>query len=320
MQITSLFFALSTITMGLVKAKTAQKTVEMISSLASGRTAAGAVSAAGGFAGGARGMAGFKNILGNVGNIFKTFIPILGKIPSLFLKLIPVVGAVFAVFSIGLAVFNKTKDSINRLGETANLSADKLKKVGEIFGTDLKTADFGSAFTGAAAKGTSEQRSKTQQVLETETFEADFKTQIDAIKNAGKQDAERTLNALALQLSSAGLDSEAVQALIDAIVIKAERTDLDLKFAGVSFSSAEGLASITKIADDTSKLLSAKFATMGSDFGQQFLNLFGGGDFQTQIETSAGELSSILQSLKIGFENLETLKKPCDPLDQVSQN
>lgn len=297
MQVTSLMFVLSTATAALAKSQNAAAAMSMVKGLASGRVA-------GGFRGGATGVKGLKNIVGNIGGVFKKLFPILTKIPVGFTALLGPLAAVAAVIGVGAIAYKKANESINRLGETANLSADKLGKLGDIFGVEVKSSGFSSAFTGAA--GTSiEERSAAQKVIDSEEFDKDFGTQIDAIKNAGKADAERTLNALAIQLSSSGFDTDAVQAIIDGIVTETERTDLDLSFSSIKFSSKEGLSSIDKIANDTSALLNEKFAAMGTDAGQRFLNFFGGGDFQTQIETSAGEFASLISALKIGFESGE---------------
>jgi TP901 family phage tail tape measure protein len=298
MQITSLMFALSTVTMGLIRAKTAETTASMIASLNVGRTAGGVMGPGGGWLGGAKGMAGIKNLFGNVGKVAKEFLPILGKIPKGAGKATLALIALAGVFSVGKVLFENLMKPFRLLGETANLSSDKLKTLGELLNVQVRQADFSGKFAGTTAK-TTEQRAQVDILLESEDFKAEFADQIQAIKGATKENAERTLNALALQLSASGFDAAAVEAIMNAIVIEAGKKDLDLKFASIDFKSADGLASIERLAKESALKLNQSF--LSQDVGDALLGWAGGGQLQGQIKTTAGEFASLFQALQVGF-------------------
>jgi TP901 family phage tail tape measure protein len=298
MQITSLMFGLSTVTMGLIRAKTAETTASMIGSLNVGNTIDGVKGPKGGWRGGAKGMAGFKAVFENIGKVGKNFLPILAKIPKGAGKVTLALIALAGVFSIGKVLFENLMKPFRLLGETANLSSDKLKTLGELLNVQVRQADFAGKFAGTTAK-TTEQRAQVDILLESEDFKAEFADQIQAIKGATKEDAERTLNALALQLSASNFDAAAVEAIMNAIVIEAGKKDLDLKFASIDFKSADGLASIERLAKESALKLNQSF--LSQNVGDALLGWAGGGQLQGQIKTTAGEFASLFQALQVGF-------------------
>jgi TP901 family phage tail tape measure protein len=298
MQVAGLFTTLAFVTSQLITAKRAEAAMSMVTSIRTGKLPDGTMAATKGFMGGAKGMAGIKNLFGNVGKVAKEFLPILGKIPKGAGKLTLALVALAAVFSIGKVVFENLMKPFRLLGETANLSADKLKTLGDILGVEIKKADFSSKFTGSTAK-TSEEKAQVEVLLESEEFQTEFADQIEGIKNATKEDAQRSLNALALQLSAGGLDTAAVEAVINAIVIEAGKKDLNLEFASIDFKSKDGLASITRLAQESSAKLAQSFASQ--DTGDALLGWLGGGQLKAQVQTTAGEFASLFESLQIGF-------------------
>jgi TP901 family phage tail tape measure protein len=302
MQVAGLFTTLALVTSQLIATQRAKLAMDMVTNLRSGKTATGAISNAGGFLGGAKGMAGIKNLFGNVGKVAKEFLPILGKIPKGAGKLTAALVALAAVFSIGKVVFENLMKPFRLLGETANLSSDKLKTLGELLNVQIREADFASKFTGTTAN-TAEEKAQVTVLLESEEFQAEFADQIQGIKAATAEDAQRALNALALQLSASNFDAAAVEAIINAIVIEAGQKDLNLEFASIDFKSADGLASITRLATESSAKLTQAFESQ--DIGDALLGWFGGGQLKAQVQTTAGEFASLYEALQIGFSNGE---------------
>jgi TP901 family phage tail tape measure protein len=310
MQVTSLFTLLAGTTMALVKAQTAQATMMSVMQLSRGKgmmrggralpglAAPAAGASAGGIAGGAKGLAGLNNIIKNVVGVFMQFLGLGKLLTAGFVRMIPVVGWIITGLGALALIFQKSNEAINALGDTANLSGKKIEKLADIFNVTARSADFASKFTGTSAE-TAEERNKVEMVLESENFKKDFQANIDAVKGASQQDAERVLNSLAVQLSASGFESDAVQAIIDAIVIESGQKDLNLKFASIDFKSEEGLANMDKLAKDSADRLKGSFAKQ--DFSDVLFGWFGGGQLNTQVQTAAGEFTTLFQALQIGF-------------------
>jgi len=313
MQVTNLLFLLGTTTAALAKTQGASKAMDVITNLMGGRKAGGGPkSPAGGFRGGLKGRAGLANVSKNVGLATKAALPKslakgaefagkqLLKVGLTGTKLIPIIGWIITAFTIGVEVFKKSQDAVNGLGQAANLSTEKLGKLGDILNVKAKDPGFKDQFTGAIASTNPEQRDINQQIREAEGFKDDFALEINAIKGAAKVDAERVLNSLALQLSGAGFEKEMVEGIVSAIVTEAGRTDLELKFASISSSSKEGLASITKIAAESANALKSSFGKM--DIWDNLFGGMGGGQFKAQVQTTAGEFSTLFGTIKNDFE------------------
>jgi hypothetical protein len=264
--------------------------------------AKGAVAAGGGFRGGAKGMAGLGNVIKNVVAMFMNLVGLGKLVTAGFIRMIPVVGWIVTGLTALALIFQKSSEAINGLGDTANLSSKKIESLADIFGVTARTADFASKFTGASAK-TSEEKNQVEMVLNSDNFKEDFQVNIDAIKGASEEDAERVLNSLAVQLSSSGFEADAVKAIIDAIVIESGQENLELKFASIDFKSEEGLANMQSLATESAERLNSSFASY--DFGDALLGWMGGGQLKTQIQTTAGEFTTLFQALQMGFADGE---------------
>jgi TP901 family phage tail tape measure protein len=324
MQVTSLMFALGAATATLTKLKMAEATATAVNSLRRGgggmvsldaagkpmpatitpglTPAKGAVAAGGGFRGGAKGMAGLGNVIKNVVAMFMNLVGLGKLVTAGFIRMIPVVGWIVTGLTALALIFQKSSEAINGLGDTANLSSKKIESLADIFGVTARTADFASKFTGASAK-TSEEKNQVEMVLNSDKFKEDFQVNIDAIKGASEEDAERVLNSLAVQLSSSGFEADAVKAIIDAIVIESGQENLELKFASIDFKSEEGLANMQSLATESAERLNSSFASY--DFGDALLGWMGGGQLKTQIQTTAGEFTTLFQALQMGFADGE---------------
>jgi hypothetical protein len=281
-----------------------------------------------GLMGGAKGLQGFKNALGTTGTALakgfpktaefitkavqgivakfgKQAVALLGRFGIVFATAGAAVGAVAAAIAAivaiiigGMVAYKMARDNVQRLGDVANMSSEKIDKFAELFGITARKSDFEGKFTGTTA-ATSEDRNKVEMVLEMENFEKDYSDQIRGIKNATTEEATAALQSLTTQLSASGFEEDAVEAIINAIAIKAGRKDLDLSFSSINFSSPEGLAAIDTVAKDTMARLETAFA------GRNIWDSIGVGEFTKQLDFASASFTTAFQSLQIGFREGE---------------
>ena len=319
MQVTLLFGSLAAATARLIAAENMKSTMSLVQGLNDGQAVdvdlpggrKGGV-AKGGWMGGAKGKAGMAAFGKNIAELAKS-LPVIGRIfagigvaikaaaLALGISFGAMAAAILAIVAIivgGIVAYKMARDNVSRLGDVANMSADKIDKFAELFGITARKSDFEGKFTGTTAKNTEDQN-KVEMVLEMENFEKDYKDQIKGIKDATKAEAETALQSLTTQLSASGFEEDAVEAIINAIAIKAGRKDLDLSFSSIDFSSAEGLAAIDTVAKDTVGRLQTAFA------GRNIWDNLGIGEFTKQLDFASANFTTAFQSLQIGFREGE---------------
>jgi TP901 family phage tail tape measure protein len=315
MQITGLFGSLMLVTSQLIATERAKLAMSMVTSIRTGKLADGTLAPTKGFAGGAKGMEGVQNVVKNVGRVLGQLIPGFARLAAIvggaltaaaaalgitLGALLGAIAAIVAVIAIGVIAYQKANEAVNAMANASRASAEEIKGMGELFGITAKTSNLSSKFTGGAEGETSEERDATQMVLESEEYENNWKKKADAIRTASQAEAQRSMESLALQLSASGFDSAAVEAIIGAIVTDAGRTDLNLTFAKIDVNSKEGLASITRIANESSAALQTSFEKF--DFYDAAFGWLGGGQLNTQVQTSAAQFANLFDALAIGFE------------------
>ena len=218
------------------------------------------------------------------------------------------IGAFAAMIAFAIKIQNDQKDAINGLGDTAYLTAEKMKKAGELLGFTPNTIAFGQNIKAgtAAARGTQE-AGMISQLRSSDDFKKTFDTEIKAIKNATKGQAELALQSVSNQLFAAGASQEQVDAYVRAIAQEAERTDLSFNFAAIDFS-ADGVKSIV----DASKKGAETYSTMFGKYVKTYFTKDGdlipemtnyGAEGAQGIQAFAGTLASSFQSLKDGLAN-----------------
>jgi predicted transcriptional regulator len=319
MQITLLFGGLAAATARLITAKNMEATMSLVQGLNDGQAVdvdlpggrKGGV-AKGGWMGGAKGKAGMAAFGKNIAELAKS-LPVIGRIfagigtalaaaaTALGVSVGLLVVAILAIVAVivgSIVAYKMARDNVTRLGDVANMSAEKIDKFAELFGITARKSDFEGKFAGTTA-ATSEDRDKVEMVLEMENFEKDFNDQIQGIKNATQEEATTALQSLTTQLSASGFEEDAVEAIINAIAIKAGRKDLDLSFSSISFSSPEGLAAIDTVAKDTMTRLETAFA------GRNIWDNLGIGEFTKQLDFASANFTTAFQSLQIGFREGE---------------
>jgi TP901 family phage tail tape measure protein len=184
--------------------------------------------------GGATGLRGLRNILGRVAGAFTNMFPVISKL------IIPlgIVATLFAGWEIYNRIQEEARQKVEGLGNVATLTADKIKKLGGIFGVTPTSTPLESAQPVISATGdvAADKRTLTEQVLETEAFAEDYKNEIAAISRAGKQDAELALKALAFKLSGKGFAKDQIDAIVSALVTEAGRTDVKLEMGSIDLN------------------------------------------------------------------------------------
>ena len=182
--------------------------------------------------GGPKGMLGGAGLLKNIGTVLSAAVPNL-------MRFVPVIGAVVAglgVLGFVIDQINKQKEKIEGLGSAAFASAEKIKALGNAFGFTPKTSALPTAFQGKAAVSP-EAAAQASAMAASEEFKTQWSKEIEAIKGASADQANAILYSLAQQLSVSGAPAEVVQAILRAITEAAGKTDLNLSFAKIDFSS-----------------------------------------------------------------------------------
>ena len=185
----------------------------------------------------------------------------------------------------------KRKKQIAGLGDAAFLSAEKMKKAADLLGFTAKTTAFGQNITaGTAAATGADQAGLISTLRGSEDFKTSFATEIEALKNASRQDAELILRSAANQLFAAGATKEQVDAYVKALAQEAGQTTLNFSFTGLDFSKG-GKDAIVKAAQDATDTFSEAF-----DKGLTATN-------QTVAKGAVGVFASSFQALKDGLAN-----------------
>jgi hypothetical protein len=192
---------------------------------------------------------------GGLLNLGKMFLRFLGPI-GILVSVVTIAGAAFAVFQKNQ---EEQRKKITGLGDTAFLTAEKMKKAGELLGFTAKTTSFGENIkAGTAAARGSEEASMISELRSSESFKTDFSGEIDAIRNATDAQAEAVLASVSNQLFAAGASKDQVDAYVRAIAQEAEKTTLNFSFANIDFAK-DGAAQISSGAQEAADTFSKAF-------------------------------------------------------------
>jgi len=187
----------------------------------------------------------------------------LGKMILRFLGPIGIAITVFTALAGVVAYFNQQQEDqrkrIEGLGNAAFLTAEKMKKAGELLGFTAQTTAFGQNIkAGTAAARGSEEASMISELRSSESFKTDFAVEIEAIRKATNAQAEAVLTSVSNQLFAAGASKDQVDAYVRAIAQEAGKTSLSFDFANIDFA-ADGAAQIASVAKETADSFSKAF-------------------------------------------------------------
>lgn len=179
------------------------------------------------------------------------------------------------------------KRAMNELGQTAYLTADKMRKAGDLLGVELTTNRFSSSLgQGTAGASSGQQEDAIAKLKENDQFKKDFDAEIKALKGATQAEAQQIINSIALGLAASGADAAAVDTFVKALAQVAGQTKLSLNFGEIDIVDA-AKNQVADVATQISRLIGEG---LGSE-NQRLLNL--------QLGTQA----AAMQSLKDGLEN-----------------
>jgi hypothetical protein len=273
--VTGALFALSAVTSALTQAKSAAIISERIAGAGNGAGGIGALFTE--LKGGAKGFKGFKNVIGRVAAAFGRMFPVISKL------IIPlgIVATLFAGWELYNRIQEEARLKIEGLGDVATLTSEKINKLGGIFGvtptaTPLESVEPIISATGDVA---ADQRSMTQQVLDSEGFAEDYKNEIATISKAGKEEAELALKALAFKLSGKGFAKDQIDGIVSALVTEAKRTDVKIEMGSIDLNIDTNQEILNAQIEQQMQVLSAAYQTshrkMMDDNARENENIFG---------------------------------------------
>ena len=183
----------------------------------------------------------FGNAIGKAIPVLSKFIGPLGIVVTGFGVLSSILGEMDKAAQERIkndkALYNATKTNVKGLESAANFFGTTLK---DLPGSKARI----SSYIGAS------RLSAAEQLLQDPNFKKDNATQIDAIKRLSKTDAEFALTSMAASFASVGFGEDAVQTMVDAIVLAAGRKDLKIDFKSINVGTKEGRAGQAKVVED----------------------------------------------------------------------
>ena len=238
---------------------------QMIATSVGTRTLLKTAASAGGFTqifkdsrGASTGLKGFGKGLSGITAIFQSAFPIISRL----LPAIAIATAAFAVFKVYSDVAESQKQKIEGLGNVATLTAEKISKLGNIFNVKTFETAFESVkpiVSGTGEAASIDQKTLIQQVQESENFAQDFKSEIQAIKESGQEEAELALKALAIKLTGKGFAKEQIDAIVGALVTEAGRTDVKLDMKSIDLGIESNRAALEAQIDAQMKIISEAY-------------------------------------------------------------
>jgi hypothetical protein len=311
MKYSGLLFGLMTITQLLTQAKISELVATRASAAAGimqglGKNAAGkqiGASVSGLFAKGG-GFAGFgKNLL------------TAGKFALRFAG--PVGIATTAVLGVASALkfYQKKQEEarlrIEGLGDAALLTSGKIKTLEDFFGKTATKSGFESS--GPKVAVGKEQRTKIDDLRETEAFQKDFGKDIDALSSATSKQAEIIFKTLQVQLKGKGFVDEEIKTIIQALQEESGKTNVVIDFKSFDLATEVGQKQLSSIALGLGKSFGKSFTEgysettetqqdlMGEDFTVTVVKMSDA--FKKSLSTTSKVFAGLFDGLSAQMEN-----------------
>jgi len=285
---------------------------------------------------GAKGLAGVTKVFsGGVKSSFGNLIAVggslggvLGKIVPLFLKFIPFLGVAltaFAAFKIVGDIQEKQKQKIEGMGNAAFAAGKKLDSIVGLIGfAATRSVDRSSQInsvqgleTGGSARAAAIRTSdEFADLKDKSASDGGFKEDIQNIRNATRDQAERALNGLVIELlalSPEGTDPARIQEFVAAIASEAGKTGIDLSI-GLKFDprNEDTFDNIQAAAEQSfEKVVSDYESTLNriADYNLDNYNSFnfdgmsGSTNMVGDLQALGSEYSSFFETLSTGFSS-----------------
>lgn len=143
----------------------------------------------------------------------------------------------------GIYLVNKAREEekarIEGLGKVANLAAEKIADLAAIFGITTAASPLATATLTPGISGV--EAAQANEVRLSEAFAEDYSAELKAIRTGAQKDVELALQFLSVKLSGTGFESEMIDTIVNALLIESGRTDLQLNFKAIDFSSASAV-------------------------------------------------------------------------------
>jgi TP901 family phage tail tape measure protein len=286
MKYSGLLFGLMTVTQLLTQTKIAALAADRASLIANrmGGTGVKSLFAKGG------GFAGFgKNLL------------TAGKFALRFAG--PVGIATTAVLGVASALkfYQKKQEEarlrIEGLGDAALLTSGKIKTLEDFFGKTATKSGFESS--GPKVAVSKEQRTKIDDLRETEAFQKDFGKDIDALSSATSKQAEIIFKTLQVQLKGKGFVDEEIKTIIQALQEEAGKTNVVIDFKSFDLTTEVGQKQLSNIALGLGKSFGKSFTEGYSETTETQQDLMGEDFTVTVVKMSDAFKKSLSTTSKV---------------------
>jgi hypothetical protein len=143
----------------------------------------------------------------------------------------------------GIYLVNKAREEeqarIEGLGKVANLAADKIKKLAGIFGITPTPSPIDTATLVPGV--TPGERIEANEVRASEGFAEEYAAELNAIRIGAQKDVELALQFLSVKLSGMGFEPGMIDTIVNALLLEAGRTDLELDFKSINVGAEGGV-------------------------------------------------------------------------------
>jgi TP901 family phage tail tape measure protein len=142
------------------------------------------------------------------------------------------VTALATIIGFTIAAKIKEKEAITAMGNAAFVTADQIKKLGEIYGFTAQTGTLDTAFQGGGTTSLEAEKVAAERSAD-EEFLKEYAADIEALKSAGDEQAQIILQSIAEGVSAGGAPQAVVEGIIKALADAAGKKNLDLTFSSI---------------------------------------------------------------------------------------
>jgi len=221
---------------------------------------------------------------------------------------------VYGGFKLLNAAREKERLAIEGVGRAANLSAEQIKKLGDIYGFNPTVSPLATAKPTVALNPV--QRTAVEQTKQLMSTDKEFKQNAKALATATKQEADIIFRGMALKLEGSGAPEEAIKNIIIALQEVAGRTDLKIDFSSLTLKTEKGQADLAKSAKALGDTFAKEFQDGYTKSARTYSTSRGGVQFSNTVfteiiskdlkktaATTANSLAASLDAISNGFAN-----------------
>ena len=186
---------------------------------------------------------------------------------------------------------------IEGLGDAALLTSGKIKTLEDFFGKTATKSGFESS--GPKVAVTKEQRTKIDDLRETEAFQKDFGKDIEALSSATSKQAEIIFKTLQVQLKGKGFVDEEIKTIIQALQEEAGKTNVVIDFKSFDLTTEVGQKQLSNIALGLGKSFGKSFTEGYSETTETQQDLMGEDFTVTVVKMSDAFKKSLSTTSKV---------------------